>query len=97
MITDRDLCCSVIADGLDPKASAIEKFMSLNPVTCRDGENIDNCERLMEEHQIRRMPIIDGDGRVMEIVAQADLALKDKSERVSKTVAEISKATEPAA
>jgi CBS domain-containing protein len=95
MITDRDLCCSVIADGLDPKVSAIEKFTSLNPVTCRDEENIENCERLMQEHQIRRMPIIDADERVIGIVAQADLALKDKPESVSKTVAEISKATEP--
>ena len=97
MITDRDLCCSVIADGLDPKVSPIEKFMSLNPVTCRDGENIETCERLMQEHQIRRMPIVDADEHVIGIVAQADLVLKDKSERVSKTVAEISKATEPAA
>jgi CBS domain-containing protein len=93
MITDRDLCCSVIADGLDPKVSPIEKFMSLNPVTCRDAENIENCERLMQEHQIRRMPIIDADERVIGIVAQADLALKDKPESVSKTVAEISKAS----
>jgi len=61
--------------------------MSLNPVTCRDGENIENCKRLMQEHQIRRMPIVDADEHVIGIVAQADLALKDKSERVSKTVA----------
>jgi CBS domain-containing protein len=91
MITDRDLCCSVIADGLDPKSTSIEKFMTLNPVTCRDAENIENCERLMQEHQIRRMPIVDGNDRVIGIVAQADLALKEKPERVSKTVAEISK------
>ena len=91
MITDRDLCCSVIADALDPKSTAIEKFMTLNPVTCRDAENIENCERLMQEHQIRRMPIVDADGRVIGIVAQADLALKERPERVSKTVAEISK------
>jgi CBS-domain-containing membrane protein len=71
MITDRDLCCSVIADALDPKITAIEKFMTLNPVTCRDAENIENCERLMQEHKIRRMPIVDGDGRVIGIVAQA--------------------------
>jgi CBS domain-containing protein len=91
IITDRDLCCSVIAGALDPKITAIEKFMTLNPVTCRDAENIENCERLMQEHQIRRMPIVDGDGRVIGIVAQADLALKEKPDRVSKTVAEISK------
>src|SRR5438876_3672518 len=95
VITDRDLCCSVVADGLDPKATAIEKFMTLNPVTCREGENVENCERLMQEHQIRRIPIVDAEDRVIGIVAQADLALKDKPERVSKTVAEISKASQP--
>jgi len=95
VITDRDLCCSVIADGLDPKATAIEKFMTLNPVTCREGENVENCERLMQEHQVRRIPIVDPEDRVIGIVAQADVALKDKPERVSKTVAEISKNPEP--
>jgi len=98
VITDRDSCCSVVADGLDPKSVTVEKFMTLNPVTCREGENVENCERLMQEHQIRRMPIVDGEERVIGIIAQADLALKDKPERVSKTVAEISKTGEsPAA
>jgi len=94
VITDRDLCCSVIANGLDPKSVTIEKFMTLNPVICREGENVENCERLMQEHQIRRIPIVDAEDRVIGIVAQADLALKDKPERVSKTVAEISKTRE---
>ena len=97
VITDRDLCCSVIADGLDPKSVTIEMFMTLNPVTCREGENVENCERLMQEHQIRRMPIVDVEDHVIGIVAQADLALKDKPERVSKTLAEISKTSESSA
>ena len=46
---------------------------------------------VMQENQIRRIPIVDGDERVIGIVAQADLALKEKPDRVSKTVAEISK------
>ena len=91
MITDRDLCCSVVAGGLDPKSTAIEKFISLNPITCRDGENLDSCERLMQEHQIRRIPIVDGDGQVIGIVSQADVALKEKPEKVAKTVAQVSK------
>ena len=95
MITDRDLCCSVIAQGLDPKTTPIEKLITLAPVACRDGENIEACERLMQEHQVRRIPIVDAEDRVIGIVSQADLALKDKPERVSKTVAEISKASAP--
>lgn len=91
MITDRDLCCHIVAAGMDPKATKIEKFITLNPVTCRDGENLENCERLMQEHQVRRIPIVDADGRCIGILAQADLALREKPEKVSKTVAEISK------
>jgi CBS domain-containing protein len=93
VITDRDLCCSIIAAGRDPKTTTVQKFVSLDPVTCRDGENLDKCERAMQEHQIRRIPIVDGDNRVIGIVSQADLALKDKPEKVSKTLAEISRSS----
>lgn len=91
MVTDRDLCCQVLAKGLDAKATAIREFVTYKPVSCREGENIDKCERLMQEHQIRRVPIVDGDNRVIGIVAQADVALKEKAEKVHKTVAEISR------
>jgi CBS domain-containing protein len=95
MITDRDLCCSVVAQGMDPKTTPIEKLITLAPLTCREGENIEVCERLMQEHQVRRIPVIDAEDRVIGIVSQADLALKDKPERVSKTVTEISKPLRP--
>jgi CBS-domain-containing membrane protein len=61
------------------------------------AKNVENCKRLMQEHQIRCISIIDAEERVIGIVALADLALTDKPERVSKAVAEISKGTEPAA
>lgn len=96
MITDRDLCCSVVAQGADPKNTSIEKLITPTPFTCRDGENIEACERVMQEHQVRRIPVVDAEDRVIGIVSQADLALKDKPERVSKTVAEISKNIGPA-
>ena len=93
MITDRDLCCRVLAHGLDAKSTKIQEFVTCNPAICRDGENVENCERLMQEHQVRRIPVVDKENLVIGIVAQADLALKDKPERVHKTVAEISKTT----
>jgi CBS domain-containing protein len=95
MITDRDLCCRVLAHGLDAKSTRIQEFVTYNPAICRDGENVENCERLMQEHQVRRIPVVDKDNQVIGIVAQADLALKDKPERVHKTVAEISKTARP--
>ena len=96
MITDRDLCCSIVARGLDAKTTPIQELITHNPVTCRDGENLEKCERLMQEHQVRRVPVVDGENHVIGIVAQADLALKDKPEKVHKTVAAISKSKRPA-
>jgi CBS-domain-containing membrane protein len=60
----------------------------VDPVTCREGENVEECERAMQKHQVRRIPIVNGEGASIGILPQADLALKDESERVSKTVAE---------
>lgn len=91
IITDRDLCCSVVAKGLDPKSTPIEKFVSRNSATCRESEALDHCERLMQTRQVRRIPIVDDDGRVIGIVSQADLALNDEPEKVAKMVAAISK------
>ena len=91
IITDRDFCCSVVADGLDPKTTTIQKFISANPISCRDVENIERCERLMQDHQVRRVPVVDEKGSVIGIVSQADLALREKPERVSRVVAEISR------
>jgi CBS-domain-containing membrane protein len=67
----------------------------LDPITCRDGENVEKCERVMQEYQIRRVPIVDGERQVIGIISQADIALRDKSEKTAKTVAEISKPIRP--
>jgi len=92
MITDRDLCCSVLASGLDARSTKIDKLFSRDVVSCRDGENVEKCERAMQDHQVRRIPVVDGQGKCIGIVSQADLALKEKEpEKVSKTVTEISK------
>ena len=91
IVTDRDLCCSVMANGLDPRNTPITKSISMNPVSCGESQSLDDCERLMQERQVRRIPIVGGDGRVIGIVSVADLALKDKAEGVAKTVVEVSK------
>lgn len=89
IITDRDLCCKVLAEGLDPNTS-ISGFISRNPVTCRQEDDIEDCERAMQEHQVRRIPVVNDTGACIGVVAQADLALMEQPERVHETVAEIS-------
>src|SRR3954467_14152006 len=69
MITDRDLCISVVAKGLDPKTTRIASYVSTPVVTCRDGENLNQAERAMQEHQVRRIPVVDAEGRCIGIVS----------------------------
>lgn len=93
IITDRDLCCEVLAAGLDPKTTTIEKYIRRNLITCRAEQSLESCEKLMQLHQVRRLPVIDAEGRCIGIVSQADLARCEHPEKVHKTVAEISRPT----
>lgn len=92
IVTDRDLCCTVLADGKDPKTTKVSESMSKNPVACKPGDNLGDCLKLMQQHKIRRVPIIDDQKRVVGIIAQADVSVAAEPEQVHKTVAEISQA-----
>lgn len=91
IITDRDLCCRSVAEGADPKTTSIEAYLTRDPVTCRPEQSLDSCARLMQMHQIRRILVVDQHGSCVGILSQADLARSDQSERVHRTVAEISR------
>jgi CBS domain-containing protein len=91
IITDRDLCCGIVADGLNPKTTCIEAYVTRDPVTCRPEQSLDSCEKLMQMHQIRRMMVDDQDLRCIGIVSEADVARADESDKVHRTLAEISK------
>jgi CBS domain-containing protein len=91
IITDRDLCCRILATGLDPTTTSIEAYVTRDVVTCRPEQSLDSCVKLMQLHQIRRILIVNRDARCVGILSQADLARSDQSDRMGKTVAEISK------
>jgi CBS domain-containing protein len=91
IITDRDLCCSVVAQGLDPLDTTIGMFMRSDPVACRPDEELVSCESAMQRHQVRRIPVVDEDGRCIGIVAQADIALALDPPHVHRTLMEISR------
>ena len=91
IVTDRDLCCSVIADAKLAEKTKIAEVMTRDPVACAPEDTLEDCEALMQKHQIRRIPVVDNQGRCIGIVAQADIALHAPSGIVAKTLAEISK------
>ena len=91
IVTDRDLVMKVLAESRDPNSIEVEAVMTRTPVTCREDEDLESCLDAMEKHQIRRMPIVDGGGRIVGIIAQADIATRGgEPEKTAELVEEIS-------
>ena len=91
IITDRDIVIQVIAEGRDPKTVRIEEVMSRHPVTCRPAEDVQNAMDRMAQHQVRRIPVIDGKGHVVGIIAQADILTRmDQPEKTANVIENIS-------
>jgi CBS domain-containing protein len=91
IITDRDITINVIADGKDPHSTRVEDLMSRNPVTCRADEDVQHAMDRMAQHQVRRIPVVDGKGKITGIIAQADIATRvDLPERTANVIEDIS-------
>jgi CBS domain-containing protein len=95
IVTDRDLCCGVVADAKNADLIQLSELMTPVPVTCEPEDSIEECEDLMQENQVRRIPVVDQRGRCVGMVAQADLALYAPAGQVAKTMKEISKPSKP--
>jgi CBS domain-containing protein len=90
VLTDRDIVVRGIADGSDPNAVKVGDIASHDVVTVRPDDDLDEALRLMAQHQVRRLPVVD-DGQLVGVVAQADVALEAKEKDVGHVVEEISK------
>lgn len=73
IVTDRDLAVRGIAAGSGAD-TRVGDLMTASPQCCTDMDHLDKVERLMSVHQIRRMPVVDGEGCCVGIISQADLA-----------------------
>jgi CBS domain-containing protein len=92
IVTDRDLVLKVVAEGLDPKTN-LKDVMSTDLFTCRSDDEADKAIELMQEHQVRRVPVVDDGGWLVGIISQADVATRiDEPDKTADTVEEISKA-----
>jgi CBS domain-containing protein len=92
IVTDRDFVMKVIAEGRDPKGTRVGDVMTSNPVTCREDDDVQDAAELMAERQVRRIPVVDEDGTILGIIAQADLATRlSKSRKTGDVVEKISK------
>ncbi len=96
IVTDRDLCCAVVAGAMDAVATRISEVMTRVPVTCEPEYTLEDCLDLMQENQVRRIPVVDKRGRCVGIVTQADVALRASGTQVARMFKEITTPSRPA-
>jgi CBS domain-containing protein len=89
MLTDRDIVVKCLAEGGDPRTTKAGDFGEGKPVTIGADDSIEEAIRTMQEHQVRRLPVIDGHDLV-GMLSQADIARNYPEERVGELVEFIS-------
>ncbi len=93
IVTDRDLALHIVAEGRDPKSTKVAAVMTGNVVTCLAEDDLQKALDAMAEHQLRRLPVVDGEKRLVGIIAQADVATRaHQPEKTAELVKEISQA-----
>ena len=81
MITDRDIVVKVIAKGMDPGSTTAGQLAQGKPVTIGADDSLDELVRTMSEHQVKRLPVIDGH-RLVGVVTEADVAANAPQDQV---------------
>lgn len=91
IVTDRDLALEVVAEDRDPQTTKVEDVMTRGVITCQAKDDLQMALDAMAEHQLRRIPVVDHENRVVGIIAQADVATRmDRPEKTAEVVKEIS-------
>lgn len=87
-LTDRDIAVRVVAEGKDPEATMAREVASTDIVTVDPRQDLDEALRLMAQHQVRRIPVVEDGDRLVGIVAQADVARRQSDDRKTGEVVE---------
>jgi len=93
MITDRDITMRVVAEAADPNATSVEDVYSRDLISVEPDNDLEEALGLMARHQVRRLPVVE-DGRLVGIVAQADIALSANETKTGELVEAISAPSE---
>ena len=91
VVTDRDIATRAIAEGKNPLQMKAQEIMSTPVVTVNEDDDIQDVARMMEKNKVRRIPVVDQQGNIRGMVAQADIALKGSDQITASVVESVSK------
>jgi len=77
VVTDRDITVRAVAAGRNPSQVTARDCMTEPAVSCKEDDSLEDCAHAMASQRIRRMPVVDANGMLCGIVAQADLQATD--------------------
>jgi CBS domain-containing protein len=101
VITDRDIAIRAVAEGKDANNTKVSDVMTTDVETCNKNDSVRDILNVMQREQVRRVPITDREGRLVGIVAQADVAVDYMEEQpeakrdVARTLRRVSEPAEP--
>ena len=90
IVTDRDIVLQAVAEEKDPRGMPVREVASRDLVTVGQDEDLSEALKRMASHQIRRIPVVDEDDRLVGIVTQADVAREAKDKDSGQMLADIS-------
>lgn len=96
VVTDRDITIRAVAEGFDVSSTPIARVMTVAPKYCFDTDPIEHASALMQQLQIRRLPVIDSDNKLAGIVTLGDIAVRGGRDNASRTLELVSTPSEPA-
>ena len=89
-LTDRDIAVKVVAEGKDPQTTLVREVAATDIVTVQPEQDLSEALQLMARNQIRRLPVVEDGGKLVGVVAQADVAQEADAQRVGQMVEDIS-------
>jgi CBS domain-containing protein len=87
-LTDRDIVLRAVARGYDPIRTAVMEIMTPHISYCFADDDLEEAARIMEDEQIRRLPVVDSDKRLVGIISVGDLAMRTDDEQLLEEVME---------
>jgi CBS domain-containing protein len=94
IVTDRDIVVRAVAKGKDPRGMPVREVFTTEIVTVGPDQDLSDALRIMASNQVRRLPVVDEENRLVGVVSQADVALEAKEKSVGEMVEEISRPPE---
>ncbi|MBD3263773.1 MAG: CBS domain-containing protein [Candidatus Omnitrophica bacterium] len=95
VITDRDIVVKAIAEGKDPNATEVQNIISEDMRICFDDEGVEEAAKRMKTKQIRRLPVLSRNKRLVGVVSLGDIAVRVNEELAGDVLEKVSEPSKP--